>query len=116
MTRAYSFVTPEERAEMRKLYREGHSIAFIAQYMERNERSVKSALDKAGIEESPLRPCPACGVLIVPGALCPDCEADKRARQWREMELDTSFGGPTLPPRERVVREGPLLCEIWLGG
>lgn len=115
MKRAYTFVTPEERAEMVKLFREGHSMAFIARFMGRDQRSVKSALDKAGIEESPLRPCPACGVLIVPGQPCPDCEADKEAQCQAELD-DSSFWGPTLPPRKRVVREGPPLCEIWLGG
>jgi rubrerythrin len=115
MTRAYAFVTSEERAEMVKLYREGHSMAFIARFMERDQRSVKSALDKAGIERSPLRPCPKCGVLITPGQPCPDCAADKEARRQAELD-DSSFWGPTLPPIERVVREGPPMCEIWLGG
>jgi hypothetical protein len=116
MTRAYTFVTPEERAEMVKLFRQGHTRAFIARFMGRSLRTVRDAINTAIAKSEPLQHCPVCGVLIAPGQPCPDCEADKREKQWREMELDTSFGGPTLPPKERVVREGPPMCEVMLGG
>lgn len=117
MTRAYAFVTPEERAEMVKLFRQGHSRAFIARFMGRSLRTVRDAINTAIAKSEPLQHCPVCDVLIVAGQPCPDCAADKEAREWREAELDdSSFCGPTLPPREKKAREGAPLCEVFIGG
>lgn len=49
MTRVYTFVTPEEAAEMVKLHRQGHSTCFIADYMGRSRKSVGHVLSEAGL-------------------------------------------------------------------
>ncbi len=102
---------------MVKLFRQGHSRAFIARFMGRSLRTVRDAINTAIAKSEPLQHCPVCGVLIVAGQPCSDCAADREERLWREAELDdSSFCGPTLPPREKKAREGAPLCEVFIGG
>lgn len=107
--------TPEERRLIHKLHAEGKSARALAILTGHCFRTIRDILNQPAPDGPDLTPCPVCEILIPPGQACPYCAADAEARAMRRAELDGGLG-PTLPPRERVVREGPPLCEVLLGG
>jgi len=111
MTRHYSFVDAEEARLIRRLHEAGRSQTAIAILTGRSTRTIRDILRKPDPDDPTLRPCPACGILLAPGEAC-DCEARRETDGEIEAWLDAKFCGPTLPPRERAVREGPLMIEV----